>query len=207
MRVLARGLGLRVHYVLVGSGSGRVLRQDAPEVPAGYRVTMADLDTLLPYADLPNLPLSFLQAAFAEGDVCVASFHQQALVGFSFQSTTRAPVTDQLDVLIPPGFRYTYKTWVHADHRRRNLSQIQNYVRAHSRPSDDRLSGVWYVETHNYASRLHSYRHPRDRALSIGLIGWFSFRGREIPFRTPAARWLGIELVRREDRRPRQVTR
>ena len=205
MRSLAVVLGLRVHYVFVGSGSGRLDRVAAPEIPVGYQVRMVALAELLPYAGtVPNLSAAFLEEAFAGGDVCVASFHGDELVGFSFQSGGRSPVTRQLDILVPEGFRYTYKTWVHAEHRRRNLTQIQNYVRHHSRSGEDRRRGFWYVETHNYPSLLHGYRRPEDRALVMGLIGWISLFGRQVPFRSSRARWLGVELVRKDDHRARQ---
>jgi len=179
---------------------------------------MVGLEDLLPFADrVADLSADFLETAFARGDSCVASFYRAGagsdddLVGFSFQSGGCAKVTGQLDILIPAGFRYTYKTWIHPAHRRRNLSQAQGYVRTHARThagtGDDGARGMWYVETHNNASLLHSYRHPRDRYLDMGLIGWFSWFGRQIPFRTRRARWLGVELIRHGDLRVRQHTR
>jgi hypothetical protein len=208
MSALARFAGIRVHYVLVGSGSGRVSRAEPPRIPAGYQVRMVGRDDLLPYAGrVTDLSAGFLDVAFGRGDVCVASFFGDELVGISFQSGGRAKVTEQLDILVPEGFRYTYKTWIHPAHRRRNLSQAQTYVRTRARAAADLDRGLWYVETHNYASLLHGYRHPRDRYLDMGLIGWISWFGREIPFRTRRAAWLGVELVRRGDRRVRQYTR
>lgn len=208
MNALARLFGARVHYVIVGSGSGRVGRMTRPTIPAGYEVRMVWLDDLLPFVDtVSDLSEAFLRDAFGRGDVCVASFFHGALVGCSFQSGGRSKVTEQLDILVPEGFRYTYKTWIHADHRRRNLSQMQGYVRHHARSGESRDRGIWYVETHNYASLLHSYRHPNERSLGMGLIGWFSFFGRQVPFRTRAASWLGVELVRKDDARPRQFIR
>ncbi len=204
MQMLAQLTGFRLHYVFVGSGSGRTGRLPPPAVPEGYEVRMVEGRELRAHADtVPSLSSEFVDAVFAHGDWCVASFHEGRLVGFSFQSTGRSTVTDQLDVLIPPGFRYTYKTWIHADHRRRNLSQIQNYVRHHARHRDHDERGIWYVETHNYPSLLHSYRRPSERELRMGFIGWISIFGRQVPFRSSAARWLGIELVRKDDRRPR----
>jgi hypothetical protein len=208
MHALARVLGIRVHYIIVSSGSGRWGRMAPPVIPEGYRVHMVGLDDLLPFVgSAADFSERFLRDAFAGGDVCVASFHGSELVGCSFQSGGRSPVTDQLDILIPKGFRYTYKTWIHPAHRRRNLSQIQGYVRYHARGGQSNDRGIWYVETHNYPSLLHSYRHPRERDLVMGFIGWWSLFGRQVPFRTRAARWLGVELVRKDDTRPRLYVR
>lgn len=204
MQFLARGLGFHVHYVFVGSGSGRTGRLPPPIVPDGYRVRMVDADELERHVGLaPGITPAFVDGVRRLGDACVASFRQGRLVGFSFESTCRAVVNDQLDILIPAGFRYTYKTWVDPAHRQRNLSQIQNYVRYHARRRDHAERDIWYVETHNYLSLLHSYRQPGERELRMGLIGWISLFGRHVPFRTPASRWLGVEFVRKDDRRSR----
>jgi hypothetical protein len=204
MNVLRHAIGLRLHYVVVGSGSGRVGRIDPPEVPEGYIARTVGVEDLVQFVGkVPDLSREFLEVAFSRGDICVASFFDNDLVGFSFQSQVRAQVSAQLDILVPTGFRYTYKTWIHSDHRRRNLSQLQGYVRHHSRDRSSGERGIWYVETSNYPSLLHSYRHPNDRMLMMGFIGWFSFFGRQIPFRSRRARWLGVELLPRQDTRTR----
>jgi hypothetical protein len=204
MNVLRHAIGLRLHYVLVGSGSGRLGRIDPPEVPERYSARMVNFEDLLHFVGkVPDLSRDFLEVAFSRGDICVASFFDNELVGFSFQSQVRAQVSAQLEILAPAGFRYTYKTWIHSDHRRRNLSQLQDYVRHCSRDTKSRDRGMWYVETSNYPSLLHSYRHPNDRTLKIGYVGWYSFFGRHIPFRSSWARWLGVELLSRQDTRTR----
>ena len=204
MNFLARYFGLRLSYLLLGSGSGRLDRMDASCIPEGYDVRMVALGDLLPFTgSVPDLTADFLERSFSNGDVCVASFMEGELVGFSFRTGTRASLSKQLDILIPKGFHYTYKTWIHHDHRRRNLSQAQGYVRHRSLPTDYASRGIWFVETHNYASLLHGYRHPRERAIGMGFLGWFSLGGKEFPFTSRAARWLGVEVVRKGDLRTR----
>lgn len=63
------------------------------------------------------------------------------------------------------------------------------------------------AETHNYPSLLHGYRHPRLRGLRMGFCGWITVFGRQIPFNSRRARWIGFEFVRREDHRRRQYVR
>ncbi len=38
----------------------------------------------------------------------------------------------------------------------------------------------------------------------MGLCGWITLFGRQIPFNTRRAKWIGFELVRKEDHRRRQ---
>lgn len=197
MSFLARRLGMHLNYVFVSSGSSRMRAQPMLESPPGYRVRVVDLSDLLPHAGtVPALSKEFIASATERGDNCVATFYGEALVGFSFQTSTRASVTRQLEILVPAGFKYTYKTWIHSDHRKKNLSQIQGSVRSHtSGPTSER--GIWYVATHNYPSLLHGYRHPRDRALHMGFMGWLKVSGREIPFASRTAKRLGVELVQK----------
>jgi len=198
-------LGLRIHYVIVGSDMREILGEEMPAVALGYDTRVVGYGELLPYvSQVPDLSGEFLEAAFARGDVCTANYYGGALVGFSFSSYTRARVTNQLDVLIPEGFRYGFKSWTHTDHRRANLRRMRGYVRRRTLRSDHEQRSISYVETHNYASLLHGYRHPRLRSLRMGFCGWFTVFGRQIPFSTRRARWVGFEFVRREDSRRRQ---
>jgi hypothetical protein len=198
-------LGLHVHYVIVGSDMRQIVGEDTPAVVPGYDTRVVGLDELLPYVDqVPDLSREFLETALARGDIGTANFHGGALVGFSFSSCTRVRVTSQLDALIPEGFRYGYKSWTHADHRRANLSRMRGYVRRQTLRSAHEQRSISYIETHNYPSLLHGYRHPRLRSLRMGLSGWITVFGRQVPFNSRRARWVGFEFVRKEDSRRRQ---
>ena len=204
MNLLAT-LGIRVHYVDVGASIRQIVGEEEPEVPPGYETRMVDFDDLLAYSErVPDLSQEFLETAFGRGDIGSANFYAGELVGFAFWSYTRARVTDQLDVLVPEGFRYSYKTWTHPNHRRANLSSMRSYVRRRTRraPHEERV--ISYTETHNYPSLLHGYRHPRMRGQRMGFCGWITVFGRQIPFNSRRARWVGFEFVRREDERRRQ---
>lgn len=123
-------LGIRVHYVDVGASMREIIGEEAPSSPAAYQTRLVDIDDLLPFASrVPDLSREFLETAFERGDVSAANFYAGDLVGFAFWSFTRARATDQLDVLVPEGFRYSYKAWTHPDHRRANLSSMRSYVR------------------------------------------------------------------------------
>ena len=198
-------LGFCIHYVTVGSDIKRPAENICPEVPEEYETRIVNLDDLLPYVGrVPDLDAEHLRDAFARGDECAANFFGDELVGFGFICRTRCRASDQLDVLIPPGFRYGYKDWTHPDHRRRNLSRMRGHLRFTTMPRPFEERSISYIETHNYASLLHGYRHPRERGIPMGLCGWFSVFGRQIPFNSRKAKWVGFEFIRREDDGRRQ---
>ncbi|MEM9620633.1 MAG: hypothetical protein AAF993_03230 [Pseudomonadota bacterium] len=187
MSALAR-LGLRLHRVDTAPYRNRT---PAAQLPDGYRtgyVPLAELQAMLP---VDGLNSAFLKQAEAHGDICVANFYLDQLVGYSFYARARARVTDQLDILVPRGFEYVYKSWTHPEHRRRHLNKARANLH---QPAA--LTPVWYVETHNYASLLTHYRYPAGRPLRAGYLGWFSVLGRHLPFTSRQAKRLGLRLVR-----------
>ncbi len=197
--------GLHVHYVTIGSDLKRPHENERPIVPDGYKTRVVGLEDLLPFVEtVPGLDPEFLREAFARGDECAANFHEDELVGFGFVCRSRTRASDQLDVLIPKGFRYNYKDWTHDDHRRRNLSSMRGHVRFTTLPRPYEERSISFVETHNYASLLHAYVHPRERRIRLGFFGWLTVFGRQIPFNSRTAKWVGLELVRRDDDGRRQ---
>jgi hypothetical protein len=108
---------------------------------------------------------------------------------------------------VPAGFRYGYKGWTHPDHRRQNLSRMRGFVRRSCVAKDHQVRTISYIETHNYASLLHSYRSPTLRSIRMGFAGWITLFGRKIPFNSRHARWVGFEFVRKHDPGRRQYVR
>jgi hypothetical protein len=198
-------LGVRVHYVMVGADLREIVGEEEPESSRNYQTRVVQATELEPFIDrVPDLDREFLQTAERRGDVCTANFYNGELVGYSFSSFGRARVTAQLDALVPAGFRYGYKSWTHPDHRRSNLSRMRGYVRRRTRAPDHAERSISYIETHNYASLLHSYRHPSMRSLRMGFCGWITVFGRQIPFNSRRARWIGFEFIRKQDSGARQ---
>ncbi len=205
MHALRSLFGFRIHYLSIGNSIDDIYRANLPVDNAGYETRMVKIAELLPFANLvPDLDECFLQKARDNNDTCVANFYEGALVGFGFNSTRRTIVTSQIDLLVPEGFRYGYKGWTHPDHRRSNLGKLRARVRGENEIHPYHERPIWYIETHNYASLLHSHQPPRERNLRVGLIGWFSFFGRQIPFNSRNAKRYGIEMVRKEDSGDRQ---
>jgi hypothetical protein len=152
---------------------------------------------LIPYAESADelgeeLDPEFLKQSAERGDICIASFFGEELAGFSFSSTSRAPVTSQLEVIVPSGFRYGFKSWTHPNHRRKKLSLGRTEAKGLRE-----LISIYYIETHNYPSLLRPYRYPSDRRVHMGYVGWIELFGNRYPFATRRAKWIGFELVRK----------
>ena len=202
-------IGLRIHYLFVGTEIQDTWEANLPETVPGYDVRRVYLADLLPFTNStggtkPVLEKEFLEKAFERGDECIAAFYAGQLVSFGFTSRARFPVSDQLEMIIPEGFRCSYKGWTHPEHRGRNLSKCRSKVNLEECPRPYQELSFWYTETHNYASLLHKYRPPRERNLIIGLVGWFSWFGRQIPFNSRQAKRLGIEIIYKHDPGKRQ---
>lgn len=197
MHALARGTGFHIHYVHVGADRPDLRYRERPQVPPGYSTRLGQREDFLPFVGrLPSLDREFVDEAFSSGDQCSVTFHRGELVSFCFATRTRARVTEQLEVRVPEGFRYVYKSWTHPDHRRRNLSRMGAFVRNATGgvPFEERT--ISYVETHNYAVLLRN-RHPSDRSIQFGYAGWLTLFGRQVPFRTRKAGWIGFEFSRK----------
>lgn len=195
MSLLAK-FGIRLSYVFVGSP---LANRDYIELPEGYHNRVVSLADLAPFVDrVEGLDAEFYALAQAHGDLCIGSFFNDQLVGYSFLSESRTRVNAQLDVIVPTGFSYSYKSWTDPQHRRARLSSARLYLS--NMAFKDRKRAFYYVETHNYASLLRSYRPLGQRRIRYGYIGWITCFGRQIPFASRHARWLGVEFV------PRGVT-
>ncbi len=200
MRALDLAFGFHLHHVTLTAGRPDLSYRKIPRIAPGYTVRWGTKQDFIPFIGrIPDLDQQFVDEAFARGDECTVAFHGDELVSFGFVSRTWARVTPQLRIDVPAGFRYGYKSWTHPDHRRQSLASARYRLeRMRSGFFEERSLG--YVETSNYASLLHGYRHPSDRTLWFGYIGWITVFGRQIPFSTRTARWLGVRLTRRSPR-------
>ena len=207
MNLVQRKLGLHLHYVTYRSGIRDVLQPEAPETPEGYETRMVRPDDLLTHTDtVPNLNVDVVEAAHSHRDECVANFYDGQLVGWAFNARSRTPVTDQLDALVPEGFRYSYYTWTHPDHRQKHLSSMRLHILRQARRGRQLERSISWVETHNYPSLLRRYRGPQERRITMGYVGWIDLFGHEFPFNSRRAKWIGFLLVRKEDQRVRKYT-
>ena len=202
MCTLQRFVDFELAYVGAGVDQRRKRDLEPPEVPADYDTRIVDIEELFPFvSEHTDLTEHFLRTAIENGDQCVANFFKGQLVGYGFSTRTRAVVTDQIHVTVPDGFRYGYKTWTDPEHRRMHLTRMRGFVRRRENPSDYTETHVWYISTHNYPSLLHGYRHPRERGVRMGFVGYVSVLGRQIPFNSRKANWIGFRFKRNDDNR------
>jgi len=193
LQFLSKALGLRLHHVFVSASAAKSIIATEP----AYEHREVSPSELMPYIDddpvlRDQLTPDFLRQSQTQNDECIASFFDDRLVGFDFSSTTKAPVTSQLEVLVPAGFSYGYKGWTHPDHRRKKLALRRIQLKS----SVDYMT-IYYIETHNYPSLLRPYRHPSERRQHMGYVGWVTIRGRQYPFASRRAKWIGFEFVRK----------
>lgn len=194
MTALKRYLGL--HLFLVELGDDR--RDIASiELDPGYTTRPVSPLELLPWADRPGYGLSrtFLEQAAAQDARAVANFHHDELVGYGFVARHRAPVTDQIDVVVDDRLVYRYKAWTHPEHRRRHLSHARGRINRTLFPLAPGQRTVSYVETHNYASKLHR---EDIRPVPVGHAGFIRLLGREMPFTLAGPKRAGFRLARTE---------
>ena len=133
------------------------------------------------------------------------TLYKGELVSYGFATRVKARVTPQLELHVPKNFRYAYKSWTRDDHRRKHISRMGGHVRAFHNPKrkyEERA--LWIVLVHNYASLLHGYRFPSERGFRMGYVGWIRLFGKQIPFNSRKAKWIGLEVRRRGDERVRQ---
>ena len=64
------------------------------------------------------------------------------------------------------------------------------------------IRSIWYIEKGNFPSRMRGYRYPSQRGLKMGFVGWFTWFGKQIPFNSRTAKWLGVKMVRRGEGKP-----
>lgn len=198
----AARLGFQIAYVRVGAD--RLIGElEVQKDPPGYETRVVDVEELVPFVGKDtDLTMDFLERAKANGDECTANFHGDQLVGYGFVARGLAKVTDQVDVVVPIGFRYAYRGWTHPKHRRKNLSRVRGYVRRKVRRYPHAERGIDYIATHNYPSLMTGYRHPNERPIRMGFVGYFTWFGRQIPFSSRKAKWIGLRFVRRGDTKP-----
>lgn len=201
MRLLRGLIGLRLCAIYVGADRPDVLDAEKLGLAEGYCARMCGKEELVPHACSTRLLTEqFLRSEVADDDDCVAAFYEGELVAYKFVTRRRVRVTDQLDALVPDGFRTTYKAWTHPEHRRNNLSNHLSYLMhmaCWERNFSERV--VWYIETTNYASRLHGHLNPKMWSLRMGYFGWINWFGKEIPFNSRWAKRIGFMVLRKSD--------
>ena len=168
------------------------------EPPAAYDFFCGSVTELTPYVDRTDaLSKLFLAEAAAKKHRCVWATKEDELAAFRIFGSHRAPVSNQLDLLVPEGLLYTYKGYTLPGHRRQGMAKWLSIV-DERRLNPERKLWLWYIEKGNRASHLQMQSDDNVNANRIGMVGWFNLFGRELPFSSRSARRRGVQLTRQK---------
>jgi hypothetical protein len=172
-----------------------------PAPPGPYEARLVDqltFDSLL-CPELANVEYGW---AFERGDWCVASLHDGVIVGYSFNTHLRTPVTDGLEFYFPPGYSYAYASLTAKAHRGRKLEPERWKVRTAALiAAGESTAVIWYVSVANLASRAAN----QHAGLQLRLHGYAAFVrlfGRWFTFASPACHRFGAGFARAEGSLP-----
>ena len=160
------------------------------DLPQGYRVAFVSKEEFAQHLK-PGLPNDH-DWKFERGDVCIAVFHHNEIVGWNFQATQPTRVKEGLEFYYPSGYGYSYASFVCNDHRGKRLASACYFL---PRLFTATLglpprSAMWYVNVANLASRM-SDRGSEDTSILIGYAGYAKLFGRYWCFSGPACRKMG----------------
>ena len=163
---------------------------EVAELPPGYRVAFVSEKTFVDHLK-PGLQNDH-SWKFERGDVCIAVFHNQQIVGWNFQTTQPTRVKAGLDFYYPVGFGYSYASFVCSEHRGKRLASACYFLprlfsESFGMPP---VSAMWYVNIANLASRM-SNRGAEDTSVFIGYAGYAKVFGKYWCFSGPACRKFG----------------
>ncbi len=144
--------------------------------------------------------------AFARGDICVASFHDREIVGYSFYSALPTRARDDVMFEFPTTqYVYSFASATAPSHRGNRLEQDRWKVgrrhRIESLGRDPKL--IWYVNVNNLESRATN-KAVRMQNLLLGYIAYVNVNGRYHFFRSPGCREAQAGFVRPDSERQTQ---
>ncbi len=172
--------------------------QPAAELHASLTMrstTVEDLEAAVRIRSL-QLHQTFVDAALARGDACIAAFDGDRMVAYVWRAPTVAPHKHDLWVTFKPEHEYSYKGFVEPQYRGYRLFHLMIVF---SDAESIRLGfthGISIIETHNFASIRSTALHGNRR---IGIAGYVRLLGRTFPFRSSGARRHGFAFRRLEE--------
>ena len=192
MSGLEKFAGLHAHHVVI---SGVTEIPSMPELASDYETRVIErYCDAEPFFDLEFSP-DLVATALGKGDLVAINLYQGSLVGYGFTAKSSTQVTEQLDAILPPNFRYGYSAYTHPDHRGLGLARARWVARIEHVQVPQTERSIAYIATHNYPS-LAMYYQDSGRPIFAGFVGYISIFGRHLPFNSPAAKRLGFRFMR-----------
>jgi hypothetical protein len=138
------------------------------------------------------LGLDFVRDALVRGDMAFGAFERDRLVGYTWRTFTAAPDRDGLWARVSHPYQYSYKAFTRPSYRRKRIHVAITFVADAYLLRRGYMFEVGYMEIDNFASIGVADFLGRRRIGYAGYVKWF---GRSIPFRTPAVKKIGVELL------------
>lgn len=134
--------------------------------------------------------------AFERGDICVASFYNQEIVGYSFSSYQPDLIRNELSFVYPRGFRYMFAARTSPSHRGNKLERDRWKVtrQAHKELNNAINPAIWYVDISNLES-LATGKSAPIRSYLIGYAGYIRLFGKYFCFSSPGCRKLSTGFM------------
>ena len=131
--------------------------------------------------------------AFDRGDQCVANFHGDQMVGYTFNSPHSTVVCPGLEFRFPDTSIYAYAAFTEPRHRGRrlDLARSNERKRVAQRAGIERRA-IWYVLVNNYAARAAG---KQAGGVLAGYLGYVKFGHRFLCFASPRCKRAGVSLV------------
>ena len=189
--MLRRYAGLHIYRINVRP----LVRQSAePYLPSGITVRIVPPEELLKAAGDPDLDLGldFVRDALVRGDMAFGAFERDRLVGYTWRTFTAAPDRDGLWARVSHPYQYSYKAFTRPSYRRKRIHVAITFVADAYLLRRGYMFEVGYMEIDNFSSIGVADFLGRRRIGYAGYVKWF---GRSIPFRTPAVKKIGVELL------------
>ncbi|MEM7101336.1 MAG: hypothetical protein AAF541_24000 [Pseudomonadota bacterium] len=188
LRIVLKRVNNRFFFAYV---TARDMGGEVSAPKPGFDIRVAtEAELLMAANEIPALSSEEIKHALANGDVCLAAFHSDRLVAFTWRCYNKTRHTPGIWVETQKPFRYGYKAYTLPDYRGQHLLKPQ-YTDAICK-SKGYAVATGFIELHNYASIRNSRRNGNR---TVGFAGYFRILGKHYTFRTPGAKKFGFRFV------------
>jgi hypothetical protein len=138
-----------------------------------------------------DLDPDFIRQALARGDRAFAAYDGEALVAYTWCTSSAAPHLDGLWVKVGAPYAYGYKTFTRESHRGKRLAGAVSLFSDADGLERGHAAVINFVEVSNSAS-LSVERTVGARP--IGYVGYAKWFGHILAYRSPGAKKVGFEF-------------
>lgn len=188
---LRRFVGLHITRVASRPLSENPYGVSGPRAPISYH--LMNEGGLLPHCADAGLQLteSHVRAAYGRGDLCVAAFDGDCLVGYQWLAFGPTPHIDGVWVDFNTSVRYGYKQFVRPEYRGRHIAAGLSTHFDRTCMQRGCLRAVSFIDLDNEASWRAASRLGNR---TVGYAGYVSLFGLFLAFRTAGARVCGFRF-------------